>query len=379
MKSLISLLLILFAAGVHADDNVTPAPARYTFSWPLTESAPAPRGGTTRGPAVTLDSAASASWHSLQAPQLSSFERDRRAILALAGDYRVTFDFLEIATFADEAREAPYQSWGTERVYIDQDELSFVSLVHILDMRIIQKDGSISEPLVTKHWREDWRYEPEDLVEFKGHDQWHRRPVNARERKGQWSQVVSQVDESPRYSSLGRWEHTPSFSTWISAQTWRPLPRRELSVRKDYQVLVGTNRVTVIPTGSIQEENNLKLVLAQNSQPDPARPFLGREYGVARYERLRDFDFAAADHYFKSTQDFWDNVHSAWLAVFQHNVRIVESGNQKPAEMLSDYADQIANGQSPQTPQAQIIRDALRDTLEHATQNATQPADLPTR
>src|SRR5215471_16122307 len=98
-------------------------PPRYTFSWQLGQAnAPAPRGGTTRGPAVELDTQPSAAWQALQEPNLSPLERDRRAILAMAGDYRVTFDFLEIEDFVPGLdRDKPYQSWGTERVYVDVD------------------------------------------------------------------------------------------------------------------------------------------------------------------------------------------------------------------------------------------------------------------
>jgi hypothetical protein len=69
------------------------------------------------------------------------------------------------------------------------------------------------------------------------------------------------VDDSPRYAARGRWQHAAGVSTWISDETWRPLPRREFSVRKDYDVLVGTNRHTITPTGWVQEENNVKLAL----------------------------------------------------------------------------------------------------------------------
>ncbi len=34
-------------------------------------------------------------------------------------------------------------------------------------------------------------------------------------------------------------------------------------------------------------------------------------YGVARYERLQNADFAAADPYFQRTKSFWDQVHDA--------------------------------------------------------------------
>ena len=129
-------------------------------------------------------------------------------------------------------------------------------------------------------------------------------------------QTVYQVDESPRYASLGKWQHTGSFSTWLSAETWRPLPRREWSVRQDYQVLAGTNRHTILANGWVQEENNLKAVLTQSRELDRSRPYVGREYGVARYERIRDADFAAADSYYERTKEFWDQVRDRWSRIF---------------------------------------------------------------
>ncbi len=100
--------------GAPAPSSPATSPARYTFTWQLGQpDAPAPRGGTTRGPAVTLDTEPSKAWTALQEPGLSPYERDRRAILAMAGDYRVTFDFLEVATFPPQTpRDKPYQSWA---------------------------------------------------------------------------------------------------------------------------------------------------------------------------------------------------------------------------------------------------------------------------
>jgi len=121
-------------------------------------------------------------------------------------------------------------------------------------------------------------------------------------------QSVYQVDDSPRYAAPGRWQHSDSFSTWISGETWRPLPRREWSVRNDYQVLVGTNRHTITPNGWMQEENNLKLALDDSGKPREAIPYLAREYGVARYERIKDYDFSAGKAYFDKTEPFWAEV-----------------------------------------------------------------------
>src|SRR5262245_27295007 len=251
MKFFWSLTCALVVVSAGAAE---PAPPRYTFSWPLDGAGLKPRGGTTRGPPVTVDTEPSAEWKALQEKDLSKLERDRRAILAMSGTYRVTFDFLEVAPFAAGAKPvAPYQSWGTEKVYVDRNEPRFVSLVHILEMRILQPDGKLSEPMVTKHWRQDWAYAPKHIVEYQGIDRWQRRALPAADTSGAWSQTVYQVDESPRYAGLGRWQHNASFSTWISGDTWRPLPRREWSVREDYQLLLGTNRHTINPSGWTQE------------------------------------------------------------------------------------------------------------------------------
>ncbi len=103
----------------------------------------------------------------------------------MAGEYRVTFDFLEVAQFtAQDEPKAPYQSWGTEKIYVDHDDGKSISLVHILEMRVIQEDGSVSEPMVTKHWRQDWRYEPTHIVEYQGRDRWRRRKLDARGGRG---------------------------------------------------------------------------------------------------------------------------------------------------------------------------------------------------
>jgi hypothetical protein len=283
----------------------------------------------------------------------------------MAGDYRVTFDFLEVETYTPEAkRDTPYQSWGTERIYVDSDTGSAISLVHILDMRIVRDDGSISEPMVTKHWRQTWQYEPRELVEYKGRERWDRRQLSTAERTGQWSQTVYQVDESPRYASVGHWSHSSSFSSWLSADTWRPLPRREWSVRKDYQVLLGTNRHTITATGWLQEENNLKAVLTPDRAIDAAHPYLAREYGVARYSRIAGGDFAAADDYYRRTRLFWKDVLTAWTNLFRDHQRIELRAPVDQAGLFHkvfEYADRLAAGETPAAPSKVVIQESLTD------------------
>jgi hypothetical protein len=361
----------LCGAGFCAAQTAAPAapaaasPPRYTFAWPIDAQHLKPRGGTTRGTPVALDREPSPAWRALQEPGIAGPERDRRAILAMAGTYRVTFDFLEIAGFVPADKViAPYQSWATEKVYVDQERPDFVSLVHILEMRMAGDDGAVSEPMVTKHWRQDWTYEPAAIVEYKGRDRWVRRTLSDAERRGTWMQAVYQVDESPRYASVGRWQHTATFSSWISGDTWRPLPRREWSVRDDYQVLLGTNRHTVTPTGWLQEENNLKTVLDAQRAIDAARPYVGREYGVARYERIRDFDFAAADRYYERTRAFWDRVRDVWGNAFAQQGSVTLRG---PVDKLGLFAPLFARAREIESRSAderdseRVIRAVLAD------------------
>jgi hypothetical protein len=366
LRSALATAAALCSAPLWAADSPPASPLRYTFSWPLDGSGLMPRGGTTKGPAVTLDKSEAPAWQRLQEKNISDLERDRRAILAMAGTYRVTFDFLEVTPFgAQDGAKAPYQSWGTEKVYVDSDQGEFISLVHILEMRIVQPDGKLSEPMVTKHWRQDWTHQPQQIVEYRGNDRWERRPLAAGEAAGRWMQAVYQVDESPRYASLGKWQHSGSFSSWLSADTWRPLPRREWSVRQDYQVLAGTNRHTIIPTGWVQEENNLKAVLTSSRELDLSRPYVAREYGVARYERIRDADFAGADDYYERTKEFWDQVRDRWSKVFTDRGTVTLRG---PVDKLGLFqplfaqADAIAaQGAAASKKNQEVIESALKE------------------
>lgn len=325
MSTRLCLSALLFAAVsplaiAYEPAPTTPAaPSQFTFAWPLGEAALKPRGASTKGAPVTLDLEPSAEWKRLHDPSRTPFERDRDAILAMAGEYRVSFDFLEMLRFDPTLKpDAPYQSWGTEVVLVSEEKRDVIALQHILVMQMVGEDGKPTEPMVMRHWRQEWRFEPKTILAYTGHLRFETTPVDEADRAGAWSQTVYQVDDSPRYSSVGRWEHGDSFSTWIGGETMRPLPRREFSVRKDYDALLGTNRHTITATGWVQEENNLKLRLDEDRKPRTTLPFLAREYGVARYERIKDFDFSAGREYFEKTEPFWWQVRVAWMKLINN-------------------------------------------------------------
>jgi hypothetical protein len=359
MNRLIGFLLAVLCVTAHGSE-----PSQFTFAWPLDESALKPRGATTHGAPVTLEREPGEAWKRLNEPGLGAAERDRRAILAMAGPYRVSFDFLEVVRYDPALKpDAPYQSWGTEYVFVAEDRPGFIALQHVLVMRVLREGGGggspiASEPAVVRHWRQEWRYEADSLLAYEGTLTWARRAVPPEERRAAWVQSVLQVDDSPRYAARGRWQHQGGVSTWISDETWRPLPRREFSVRKDYDVLVGTNRHTITPQGWVQEENNLKYASNQ-------KKFLAREYGVARYERIRDYDFSAGERYYARTEPFWAEVRAAWRELEERRGRF---GMRAPADQAQlfvpffEYAAKLADGAPFEPDDARaFVRRTLQD------------------
>jgi hypothetical protein len=337
------------------------APAPYVFAWPfLAPETMQPRGGTTRGAEVELALAPSEAWRRLQQPGLAGQERDRAAILAQAGDYRASFDFLETVLFEPGAAPArPYRSWGTERVHVVSERPDFVSLQHVMVMFLVDDEGALQGPFVQKHWRQDWQYEPESLLAYRGFGRWQRRPLAPDERRGAWSQTVYQVDDSPRYASMGRWRHDALASVWAGSDTWRPLPRREHTVRSDYQVLSGTNRHTVLPTGWVHEQDNRKLVVDEASRAVTGR--LAIEVGVNRYERLEGFDFSAGQAYWEATGGFWARVRAGWAArtTGGGEVRVAKECEGEPAFVpFFRAAGRVAEGEDfpPDAQQEEVDR-----------------------
>ena len=351
-------LLFLFSTQVVAEyknldeksKNVYESTRQYTFSWLFqNESDMRPRGGTTKGKEVDLSITPSDAWNHLQESGISKFERDRRAILAMTGGYRTSFDFIETVGFNPTYKPAaPYQSWGTEYVYLVEDQGDFISLQHVIVMFIKMPDKSISDAMVIKHWRQDWQYEDINLNVYVGNNTWKKKEFAKEDIAGTWSQSVYQVDDSPRYQSTGHWQHKNNYSSWLSQETWRPLPRREFSVRDDYDVLIGTNRHTITPFGWVQEEENLKVKLLQNNSNEIDK-ILAKEIGLARYEHIVNHDWKAGDEYWTKTTPFWKEVRDIWNTILEDTkVLVVKKTieNKSLYESMFKMADNSTNNES---------------------------------
>ena len=130
MKSVLTILLLVSQFSLGSQNN-------YVFGWTQLNDPDLmiPRGGTSSGPNVSLDNTQSPLWRKIQDKDLSKFEKDRLAILAMQGEYKVNFDFMETMGFVENYMPAkPYQSWGTEFVIVVEDTKNFIALQHIMVM-----------------------------------------------------------------------------------------------------------------------------------------------------------------------------------------------------------------------------------------------------
>ncbi|MGP1274510.1 MAG: DUF6607 family protein [Caulobacterales bacterium] len=276
-------------------------------------------------------------------------EADRQAILAMAGEYDVTFAFTEFLPIAEGYELRPStETPAREVVIVIADEPGYISLQHLLLV------GNPQDPMVIKHWRQDWQYEPSRLMAYRGFNTWEMEEVSAEEARGAWSQTVYQVDDSPRYAGLARWEHAPNASTWTPDVSWRPLPRRDATTRDDYDTIAAVNRHTITDWGWTHEQDNSKLVLRDGEPYE-----LVREHGINTYRRTELSGVENAERYWAATASYWADIRSAWDGIM----------------MASEFtADDDAEGTllyGPVLSEGQAIFMGGRDTAE-AFENAAE-------
>jgi hypothetical protein len=210
--------------------------------------------------------------------------RDRQAILAMAGDFRVRFDFRETVSFLPDYQPLePKLSGGHESVRVIADEPNFVSLQHLL---VVEHEDEVH---VIKHWRQDWTYEPRQMLVYAGRNRWELRNAAREEREGAWLQTVWQTDDSPRYGGVGRWEHQAGVSRWTSGMTLRPLARRDAIRHPPYDRYEAINRHALTPTGWVHEQDNSKI-----GERDGASVTFVHEVGLNTYTRFNEFPVARA-------------------------------------------------------------------------------------
>ncbi|NBC89162.1 MAG: hypothetical protein GVX90_06705 [Alphaproteobacteria bacterium] len=277
-----------------------------------------------------------------EAAEKADFQADREAILSMAGDHAVVFDMQESTPWMEGYEPIDRKvSSGYESVRVVEDTGEKIVLQHLL---VVDTEKG---PYVVKHWRQDWEYEPETILDFKGGDTWELEPVPAEEREGAWSQTVYQVDDSPRYAGYGRWETTNGVKSWTSNATARPLARRDAVRDPVYDRYVGVNRHQLTPDGWIHWQDNTKLKPAKDEEGKLV-PVV-QEYVLNTYERYDGYEVAAAEEYWSKTKDYWEAIRGAWerIALENGGIRIPQNpevGTTIAGDLLK-MADAIKKGE----------------------------------
>lgn len=233
---------------------------------------------------------------------------DRNAIKAMCGCYEVTFNFAETFkhTKAADYKPSPDKyDYGLEWVELVEDSPNKIVMQHLL---------IVSDSMIVKHWRQDWEYENTRLYEFFKDTDWKVKNLSKPAVKGQWTQRVYQVDDSPRYEGTATWVHVDGRHFWTNT-TDAPLPRREHTIRNDYNVLKRTNTHEITKEGWIHNQDNVKIARGADGKD----VILAEEKGFDIYKKVDDSKCKAAQDYWKKYASLWKNVRAKWQAVFDRN------------------------------------------------------------
>ena len=87
----------------------------------------------------------------------------------------------------------------------------------------------------------------------------------------------------------------------------------------------------------------MKLVLVERNSPRSEQPFLAREAGLSRYDRIVGYDFRAGDDNWRTTGPFWSSVRAYWTTLYRNESAFyfVKSVEGVPLFMaLFDMADE---------------------------------------
>jgi hypothetical protein len=226
-------------------------------------------------------------------------QQDKKIIDKLCGCFEVDFKYAE--TFSpnpDYKYHDREETGGTAELALP---------IEVSDKKIVIQHLLIVSPtMVVKHWREEWTYENPVIWKYKGDRTWVKETVPAEQVKGKWTQTVWEVADEPRYQGFSQFVNLDGKTIWQST-TDAPLPRREYSVRSDYNILKRTNRMNIGDSGYLHEQDNQKIIRAGG-----ADKLLVQEKGLNTYKRIEEKECAPAKEYWEKNSGYWGKVRKIW-------------------------------------------------------------------
>ena len=261
-------------------------------------------------------------------------KKDIKSIKEMCGCFEIRFDFAEtfIKTGDEDYKPSKnYSSGGLEWAQLVTDNKNEISIQHILIA------GSKDRPYIIKHWRQDWLYQNTDFYMYDYNNNWNYIKKDKNEVKGQWTQKVFQVDDSPRYEGSGSWVHVDGKSYWENT-TSAPLPRREYSKRSDYNVTERGNRQEISLNGWVHDQNNKKIIRKKGDKD----LILAYEKGYNNYVKVEDSKCESAVKWWVKNQNKWKNVRNKWEEVYgrNKNLSLKKLVNDSPLYMVL-FAEEI--------------------------------------
>ena len=227
---------------------------------------------------------------------------DINAIKSMCGCMDIKFEFAEtVSPQKDYEFYSNYLSGGRELAFVVEETPDKLVIQHIL---------VIMDTMIVKHWRQDWIYEGEEIFMYDKDQRWIKKTLSKKERKGKWVQKVYQVDDSPRYEGIGSWVMVDGKTYWESIAD-APLPRREYSKRKDYNVMKRGNRHEIKNFGWIHEQDNIKIMRGNKDI------IIAEEKGWNTYKRIDESNCKAAIDWWADNKNYWKHVRTVWDEYFK--------------------------------------------------------------
>ena len=245
---------------------------------------------------------------SLSANAQKKKTQDQESIKEMCGCFEVTFNFTETFNYSNDSIYRPSETKvdkGLEYALAIEDADNKISIQHLLQV------GRPDDPMIIKHWRQDWLFENQDFYMYNGDNNWTFEKKSKDDVKGQWTQKVYQVDDSPRYEGSGSWVHVDGKNYWENTTT-APLPRREYTKRNDYNITLRGNRHEITNFGWVHDQDNEKVVRVAGSED----VILAKEKGYNTYKRVDESRCQASKDWWKAQEGKWKLVRSKWNDVY---------------------------------------------------------------
>ena len=248
-------------------------------------------------------------------------KQDIEAIKEMCGCFEIDFKFSETFQYSNDSnysKSKNYNAKALEYAKLIKDEKDHISIQHLLVMG----------DYIIKHWRQDWVFQNKDLLKYDGNNNWKYISKTKQDVKGQWTQKVFQVDDSPRYEGSATWVHADGKSYWENS-SYAPLPRREYTKRNDYNIMIRGNRQEITEDGWVHDQDNFKVV--KDSESD-SEVIIASEKGINSYTRVDESNCKEAIKWWDENNEKWLLVLEKWNSIYskKDDISLRQSVENKP-------------------------------------------------